>query len=287
MRRALVVSMLCGSIAMMASVLPASGSPSTGQEEPGYGRLLATKVVSERAAARIRYRDERRQVTDLFVKEQGVITRYTYPLGYFDTVSSVLLPTGRQVDVSPARATGGSEPDRRNLKEIFQKCFEYNPIDYHGFHCYRAYKPSVRDGNRSYNYRVFFWKGSGNARNRRDLERMALGLVLKSDTRAHATAQMTGEFQPHETHPSDCRNVNLTLNLAYKGVGASVGTSFKRCDTYFGPVPDNYGLKRFIFHWKGEKPGDVVVGMAGGAEFKFIPNKGYAARRVHNYRSDL
>lgn len=278
---------------VLVGILGASGtiggtSAATSKAPAPDDALIASKVVSRQEVRTISKADEARKVTDLYVKRGGQWIRHTFPLGHFETVDSVTLPDGRALDTTfLVGGGGGNPPETRNLKRIFEKCFEYREIDYFALHCYRAYKPTVRDGSRRYNFRVFFWKGAGNARNERDLERMALGYVLESDTRAHATAEMTGRFQPHETHPEDCRPVNISLGLSYQGAGASVGTEFTRCDTFFGPVPDNYGLKRFIFHWKGEKAGDIVVGMAGGSEFKFVKRNGYSGRRVHNYKADL
>lgn len=274
--------------ALGATSLGIATSSGASPRQPSGSAILATKTVGLEEVRTISKADEARRVTDLYVKRNGTWLRHTFPLGYLETVRSVTLPDGTTIDTTAlVIGGGGSQPGTKNLKMIFEKCYEYRKVDYHGLHCYRAYKPSIRDGSRTYNYRVYFWKGAGNARNGRDLERMALGYVLESDTRAHSTAEMTGDREPQATHPSDCNEVPLTLSLSYNGAGASVGTSFTRCDTYFGPVPDNYTLKRSLFHWKGEKPGDIVVGMAGGAEFKFIPGKGYSGRRVHNYKADL
>jgi hypothetical protein len=282
-----VISALVGA-ATVTAALGMGGSVGARTAPPVDDALIASKIVDLEEVRTISKADEARRVTDLYVKRNGAWIRYTYPLGHLETVDSVTLPNGETIDTSVlGGGGGGSRPETQNLKRVFEKCYEYRKIDYFALHCYRAYKPSVRDGYRRWNFRVFFWKGAGNARNGRDLERMALGFVLESDTAAHATAEMTGRYQPDRTHPDDCQPVNLSLGLSYKGVGASVGTTFTQCDTFFGPVPDNYGLKRFIFHWKGEKPGDVVVGMAGGSEFRFRPRKGYAGRRVHNYKADL
>lgn len=281
MRRRLLPVVLVGIFGTTSlGIAGSSGAqPVAPQTDPA---LIESRVVGLDQVRTISKADEAHRVTNVYVKRDGRWIRHTFPLGHLETVASVTLPDGSMIDTAFLVGGGGGAPATRNLKKIYEKCYEYRKVDYHGFHCYRAYKPTVRDGSRRYNYRVFFWKGAGNARNERDLERMALGYVLESNA-----AEMTQNYEPQATRPDDCSRVPLTLSLSYKGAGASVGTEFMQCDTFFGPVPDNYGLKRFIFHWKGEKPGDIVVGMAGGAEFKFVKRKGYSGRRVHNYKADL
>lgn len=191
------------------------------------------------------------------IDENGLITVTNYPVGTLDG--------------------GGSSgsPSTQSLTKIDTDCYEIDRIETYGYHCLHRFRPSGSDGDPNFNYRVFWWTGSSNARGS-DNENRLMRVVDQfwCPDEAECGFQIT-EWSPNGTvHPSpSCETTTRTLSLSYNGVGASSSSSFQTCSELFGP--SWYGPDHFSFHWKGEKEKAVTIGMGGGFEVKFRPEVGY------------
>lgn len=185
----------------------------------------------------------------------------TYPLGYLESSGDRTGP-----------ASGN--PSSSNMTRTQVHCIENTNAYAEGYHCLHIYKPSQPDGSSTYNYRYAWWTGSDHAKCCNDLNEVRNSVWFPSDAPA---AQEVIAWKPNGTaQPTSCNSVTLTLNASRGGVGLSVGSTFTRCQSWYGP--HSVGPRNFSFKWTGEKDNATWIGMGGGLEFRYPQGQGWKLR---------
>lgn len=193
---------------------------------------------------------------------------------------NVLSVTQYPLGTLNSSGSANSSPTTKNMTKVGTKCYKIDSPYTYGYHCLHGYKPSVNDGDPTYNYRVAWWTGSSRAKCCNDLKRIRDKFWAPAGA---PSGQQIIKWAPSGTsNPSACNTRTVTVSASYQGVGASVSSSHSRCPDRFGP--DAVSGNRFDFGWWGERDRNWWVGMAGGLEFRFKPANGYKYKATFDHR---
>lgn len=247
MIRILSLCSLVGALLPMASASPAHAQTVPTDSEEGFATVISSDAT------------------------EGHDYEWTLdPLGRPTLVATY--PLGTLAGGGGGGGAGG--PETSGMERTETDCFRISSSYTYGYYCLHFYKPRNGDGDPDFNYRVAFWTGSGKARCCNDLKRIRLGMWKPAgDSRS---GQQITMWRPNGTSnpPNSCTSKTVTLTLNYGLTSGSVGETFQTCSETYGPYA--FSERDFGFQWTGERDHNWVLGMGGGAEFKFRPSNGWS-----------
>lgn len=194
-------------------------------------------------------------------------------------LKSAALPSRTGAELVPYLSTSGLTLLATHVLEVASNDSNSNTSDHaYAAAAFKFYKPSVKDADRTYDYRELYGTGSAKGGN---FFHQLTEARLRNRLVSPPTGQAFVEWAPRGTRELDSgsQTITVTLTSVAPGVEASVGHTFTIRPQKYGPLYIDPSV-RFDYGWTNASGLGCCdyVGLGGGSEFRYKPANGYAKR---------